>query len=180
MKKTILSVAVLMASFVGFNSFAQSPEEVVEVTEAVEAVASETPAQVAKPMKKGKFDRRAIKKDARQMRPAKAENRGQKRNIFEGLNLTEEQKSALKEICPQSQCTSQNAQCDSAATTCAAPASDSKAKGKAKPQRRPEGLSPEQRQAKKAEFLSKVKGILTPEQYVQFLENNFSIGQPRR
>lgn len=180
MKKTILSVAVLMASFIGFNSFAQSPDEIVEVTETVEAVSADTPVQAAKAVKKGKFDRKAVKKDAKQKRATKAENRGQKRNIFEGLNLTEEQKTALKEICPQSQCTSQNAQCDSAATTCAAPATDCKAKGKAKPQRRPEGVSPEQRQAKKAEFLSKVKGILTPEQYVQFLENNFSIGRPRR
>lgn len=175
MKKTILSVAVMIASFVGFNALAQSPEEVVEVAETVETISADTPAKVEKVAKKGKFDRN--KKDARQKRTAQVENRGPKRNIFEGLNLTDQQKAELKEICPKPKCEGEKAKCDSAATECTARPDCPKAKDRA--DRRPEPVNPEEAQAKKAEFLSKVKAILTPEQYIQFLENNFSFG-PRR
>lgn len=72
-------------------------------------------------------------------------------NPFEGLNLTADQQAKLKEL--------KGACCNNS-------------KGKDNKDNR---VDP--RQAKR-DFLAKVKGILTPEQYVTFLENNFANGRP--
>lgn len=68
---------------------------------------------------------------------------------FDGMNLTDAQKEQLKQLC-QSR------------------TSDKKAKKEAKR---------EARNQNRREQLAKIKAILTPEQYVQFLENSFVNGR---
>ena len=74
-------------------------------------------------------------------------------NPFEGLNLTADQQAKLKELKGAGCCKERK-------------------DGKANKDNR---VAP--RQAKR-DFLAKVKGILTPEQYVTFLENNFANARP--
>ncbi len=69
---------------------------------------------------------------------------------FDGLNLTADQQAKLKEIAP-----------------CNAKQAKKEAKDKARQERR------EAAQNSRREYLAKVKNILTPEQYVQFLENSY-------
>lgn len=113
MKKTLLSIAVVLASMAGLSAAAQSQ---VQPRGAAKAECTQT-------------DCKNAKCDA----PAKI-------CPFDGLNLTEKQQADLKALCP------------------------------AKP-------SKEERRAARCEnrreYLAKVKAILTPEQYVQFLENSY-------
>lgn len=73
---------------------------------------------------------------------------------FEGLNLTDAQKAQIKTIKEEQ-----------FAQRKAAKESKKEAKAKAKGDRRAA------REAARAEYLNKVKAVLTPEQYVQYLEN---------
>lgn len=70
-------------------------------------------------------------------------------NPFEGLNLTEAQKTQIKELRASMPCNKDNQKGD-------------KNNGRT------------DRSQCKRDFLAKVKTILTPEQYVTFLENNFA------
>lgn len=76
-------------------------------------------------------------------------------NPFEGLNLTETQKTQLKELRSSMPCGKDRQKCD-------------KKDGRV------------DRSQCKRDFLAKVKAILTPEQYVTFLENNFADRGARR
>lgn len=87
-------------------------------------------------------------------------------NPFDGLNLTDAQKQSLKDIkkpsCKKdSGCTKANKECTKA---------DKKEMKAERAQR--------MKTARK-EYLSQIQQILTPEQYQQFLENNFVNGAPR-
>ena len=143
MKKTILSVAILLVSTLGLTAVAQTPAN------------SQTCPNQTECTKAGKA--------GKTNRP----------NPFEGLNLTEQQKSELQAIAPQKparKCDkAQNGTCD---------------KAKARKADKTKQQSKVDKQAKRAEnrqqmmqyrrdYLAKVKNILTPEQYVQFLENNY-------
>ena len=132
MKKTILSLAVILASMGAISASAQT-QETKNCKNATECTKDAN-------MKKG---------------PAF--------NPFDGLNLTEQQQSALKALKPdKSQCKSgDNAK---------------KEKGKEMTQaekqaQRKEAM--EKRVQGRRDYLAKVKTILTPEQDLQFLENNF-------
>lgn len=72
-------------------------------------------------------------------------------NLFEGMNLTAEQQSQLKALTP----------------------CNSNKKREDRKERR------EAAQTARKEYLAKVKSILTPEQYVQFLENSYLNMAPR-
>lgn len=87
-------------------------------------------------------------------------------NPFDGLNLTDAQKQSLKDIkkpsCKKdSSCTKANKECTKA---------DKKEMKAERVQR--------MKTARK-EYLSQIQQILTPEQYQQFLENNFVNSAPR-
>lgn len=73
-------------------------------------------------------------------------------NPFEGLNLTQEQQTKIDAL--KAEC---KTRCD-------------KAKADKKEQRAERAS---QQRTNRADMLAKLKGILTPEQYVKFLENNF-------
>lgn len=83
-------------------------------------------------------------------------NRQQAPNPFEGLNLTEAQQQSLKAL-----------------------AEDQKAQRKEKMEGQKADRQKEAKERKESmkngrkEYLAKIKAILTPEQYVQFLENNY-------
>lgn len=83
-------------------------------------------------------------------------------NPFEGLNLTADQQAkleALKQNCP-------------------AKAERQKADKQSKNDEQKANMKAQRAQGKR-DFLAQVKGILTPEQYVQFLENSFVNAQNR-
>lgn len=70
-------------------------------------------------------------------------------NPFEGLNLTAEQQAKLDELKTQAKCNAEKKDCDKT----------------------------QMRKQRKSQCISKVKEILTPEQYVTFLENIVINGQ---
>lgn len=205
MKKLFLSAAVLTASIFSFSALAQQPEA-VEMSETVETVTispdNATPAQRPDVKLKGKkahmqCDKAKAGQCSHDKKAAKGQpaarhemQRAQKPSLFEGLNLTPEQQTALEALRPA--CNgADKANCDKAANAKCEKGDKAKCdkgdkakcdKGdKAKCDKGDKGCkqqkgdrpSVEERKAKKAEFLSKVKEILTPEQYIQFLENNF-------
>lgn len=97
----------------------------------------------------------------------KIENRGERKldrpqpvNPFEGINLTEQQKTALKALAEE-QKQNRTKKTDK-----------QKAEQKADKQKKAQERMEAQKNARK-EYLAKVKSILTPEQYCQFLENNY-------
>ncbi|MCM1051793.1 MAG: Spy/CpxP family protein refolding chaperone [Paenibacillus sp.] len=109
------------------------------------AVSAQTPAST--PQNK---EQKACCKDGKQ----------QKRpNPFDGLNLSEKQQSELKALAESRRAEMKKNDADRKAR---------KAEDKAKKQQ----AKADKMQARK-DYLAKIKGILTPEQYVQFLENSF-------
>lgn len=122
MKKTLVSIALVLASVMGTaNVFAQTT--------------ATTPANKEQKMQKGERS-----KDKKAYNP------------FEGINLTEKQQNELKALKD-----SRKAE---------------KAQAKADAQKEKKDMKAK-RQNDRKEYLAKIKGILTPEQYVQFLENSF-------
>lgn len=94
-------------------------------------------------------------------------------NPFDGLNLTDAQKQSLKDIkkpsCKKdSSCTKANKECTKANKEC------TKADKKEMKAERAQRMK-----TARKEYLSQIQQILTPEQYQQFLENNFVNGAPR-
>ena len=133
MKKTLLSLAILLASSTGISAFAQAPAQNAKSATTTEAKA---------------------RKGERKQAP----------NPFEGLNLTDQQKSQLKDLKPG--ITKEKREEMKAQDK----ARKEQAKAQAAEQRKARA---EARKQSRHDYLAKVKAILTPEQYVQFLENNF-------
>lgn len=144
MKKTILSIAVLLASMAGVSASAQTtnanPQTKTECTKGC-----------------------STKKDAPGYNP------------FQGLNLTEKQQAELQALKPakDGKCAKagKNASCTKGEknATCA---KDKKQLSQAEKQAQRK-QSAEQRLQNRREYLAKVKNILTPDQYVKFLENSY-------
>lgn len=129
MKKKILSLALIAMSLVAVNSVAQTNNTGTPNQENVQCQA---------PGKKG------------ECAPACP---------FEGLNLTDAQKTKIKEL---------NTKRDATRT-------EKKKELKAEKQRKDATKMSERKNAKKT-YLAEVKAILTPEQYVSFLENFYING----
>lgn len=154
MKKTFLSIVILASSIFAFaatNSTAKSP--------------TTTPTEQSAPAKQVK-EKKNGKKSERKGSATEGRRTGEGR-LFEGLNLTENQKERLAAL-------KEKTRADRAAA---------KKDGKKDGKERSEKPAPEQREQMKAQktsdrraFIAGVKEILTPEQYITFLENNFSAG----
>lgn len=131
MKKTLLSVAIILASTLGITATAQSPAN----TQTCDNPKTEC-------TKAGKA------------------NKAVRPNPFEGLNLTEQQKTELQSIAPKKDCCKDKA--------------EKKDKAQAKAEKQAKRAENRQKMIQnRRDYLAKVKNILTPEQYVQFLENNY-------
>lgn len=160
MKRNLLTLAVAAASLFAFSAAAQS------VTDTENAAANCRKEACKKDAKQCK---EACKKDAKQCKDGKpckdakkckADRQRQAPNPFEGLNLTADQQAKLKEIPTPRQVAKTAAQgTDKAA--------GQKANAKA-------GclISKDIR----ANYLREIRTVLTPEQYLQFLENNYING----
>lgn len=125
MKKSIISLSTILASALCFTSMAQNPASPSG------KCATDTCSQTT-----------CCKKGPQAYCP------------FNGLNLTEKQKSELQSICPSKQLKGQSS------------------KTKAEKQAQRKEMAGKRLQARR-DYLAKVKNILTPEQYVQFLENSY-------
>lgn len=154
MKKTFLSIAILASSIFAFAA-TNTPSQSSTTAPTEQTV----PAKEVKEKKNGK---KANRKDSATEGRRTGEGR-----LFEGLNLTENQKERLAAL-------KEKTRADRAAA---------KKDGKKDGKERSGKLTPEQREQMKAQktsdrraFLAGVKEILTPEQYITFLENNFSAG----
>ncbi len=132
MKKTIVALSLALISAIGFNSFAQAPQN----------------------KEKGE------KKDKRELRDKQRPDR-QRPNPFEGITLTADQQSKLEAL---------NKEChknDSVARS-----TEKQRREDMKKANREKGMEMmKARQQQKRDYLNKIKAILTPEQYVTFLEN---------
>ena len=130
MKKTLLSMALIIASMTGVSAFAQTTDGTCSKKANTECSKS------------------CDKKDA------------PKYNPFAGLNLTEKQQAELQALKPSKDAKSADKQ------------DKSKQTGKEDKQ-----AMRKQFAERKRDYLAKVKSILTPDQYVQFLENSY-VDQP--
>lgn len=104
---------------------------------------------------KDKTEKTIAKKDMK--------DKGERPNPFDGLNLTDKQKADLKALRDNSRAEKAKADAQKKA--------DKKAEKKEMMQKR---------QNARKDYLAKIKGILTPEQYVQFLENSYLNNQQGR
>lgn len=127
MKKKILGLALVAISLAAFNGNAQT------------TTTDNTPAQ--ENVKGKKTDR---------------QGRRDKVNPFDGLNLTDAQKTRLQELDNQLR-----------------EAGKERVKAAKEERRRNDSARIEQRKAAKKSYLEEVKAIIGPEQYVVFLENSY-------
>lgn len=175
MKKIILSVAVMLTGMLTFSSLAQTPEATATQTATEQTTENcNTPCQGRHHGndKPGKHRR-----DGKREAQARHGQR-QHRDFFAGINLTPEQQSQLNDIKPL--CTRDSDNCE--ATECASQQTTAQQncsrqdcnRGQRHEGRRQEGQGRSARRAnpeKRRQYIEQVKGILTPEQYVIFLEN---------
>lgn len=171
MKKIILSVAVMLTGMLTFSSLAQNPE----------ATSPQTPTEQTAdscnaPCQGRHSDNNKPGKHRHNCKRGAQARHGQRqhRDFFAGINLTPEQQSQLNDIKPL--CTRDSGNCEGA--KCAprqAPAQQNCNRDRRHEGRRHEGCNrPAPRRAnpeKRRQYIEQVKGILTPEQYVMFLEN---------
>lgn len=130
MKKKILGIALVAMSFVAFNGIAQTTS-----------------------------GNTSIKQENVKCKKADRKGHRPQRNLFEGLTLTDVQKSQLQQLDAkrktarkqQAQACADSRQCNDSARMA-------------------------QRQASKRAYLDEVKAIIGPEQYVVFLENMYING----
>lgn len=107
--------------------------------------------------------------NAQQPQAAACELNGQKPgmcNPFEGLNLTADQQSKFDALKAECKARFEKSKADRQKEKADKKADKMKAKAEARAKAK----------AAREQMLAKIKGILTPEQYVKFLENNFVNG----
>lgn len=148
MKKLLLSLAFVTSGLLAFNASAQQPAN------ANAAACCQNKAECCK-AKDGKGE-----KCCKQQKGKGHHKPGHKVNEFEGLNLTAEQQSALDAL--------------KANRNQARAEKRKEMKGKDKEARK-EALKDARQQARQSrvEYLNEIKKILTPEQYVKYLENSY-------
>lgn len=165
MKKKLLGTALIIAALATFNMSAQEPA--VTTGKVCTENAGCHKAAKDKNHSKGHKHGDCTATDCTQAK--KGDRKGQRPDFFRGITLTAEQQAQIDSLRPRRpECKADGAACDKAAK-----AKDAKAKadrkGHDKKFRGPRhhGMNG----ARKAAYVKKVKEILTPEQYVVFLEN---------
>lgn len=176
MKKTILSVAIMLTGMLTFSSLAQTPE-----TTAAPTSTEQTAETCNAPCQGRHSDNNKPGKHRHNCKRGAQARHGQRqhRDFFAGIDLTPEQQSQLNAIRPL--CTRDSDNCKGAeCTPQQEPAQQNCSqqncnRGRHHESRRHEGCNrPAPRRAnpeKRRQYIEQVKGILTPEQYVMFLEN---------
>lgn len=136
MKKTFFTASIILASLIGSTAFAQTPVTEAGCCEKVECTADSHCKDAQKCDKKGGQRHKGHK------------GHGQRPNLFEGIELTADQQTALEALRP------------------------ARGERKAK-EAKPADMQTRQEAGKARfdEYKTKVKGILTPEQYTQFEQN---------
>lgn len=160
MKKIFLSIAILALSITSFAATNSSDTK----------ANGQTTEQQDTPGKKDKAAKADRKKDGADRKKDMEQRRQDRENrLFAGISLTDNQKTRLQELKEKNK-----------------PNRDAKKQGEKKQSEKKdkEKLSAAQRQQKMAErdakqraYLAGIKEILTPEQYVTFLENSFTMNQ---
>lgn len=166
MKKKILGVAILLFGLTAMGVSAQQTTSTADNTVAKERVECKKDGKKAK---KDKGEHR--KKDGERARKAS------EFNPFEGIELTADQQTKLNEL-RESMKTERKAEMENrkaekvemkkAVKEGKETVTRDSARTKADLKARKEAMT-----QKKADYLAKVKEILTPDQYVKFLENNY-------
>lgn len=155
MKKKLLSAALILAALISFNVSAQQPANATDnVTEAT----SVKNVRTEKKDKAKKGDRKCDsgRKDARKGR--QDGSKGQRPDFFKGITLTADQQTKLDALRPQ-----RPEGTDAKAGKAAAGKDGIRKDGKDGRRHNGRGIN--------AEYIENVKEILTPDQYVVFLEN---------
>lgn len=169
MKKKLFSAALILAAMMSFNASAQEPATAnAETTESVSA--QDVKADKNDKMKRGdrKGPRHGDKKDFRH--GGRGDCKGMRPDLFKGITLTADQQARLDALRPErpgrpegSEAKPDRAKCDKADKG----GCDKAARGR---EFRGEGRHG-RHHGMRADYVRKVKEILTPEQYVVFLEN---------
>ena len=144
MKKKVLGLALMAMALVGFNGMAQNN--------------SQKNAQGCKAQTECAKGGKGMKKEAREMK-----------NPYEGLNLTDAQKSKLAEL-DSKRMADRKAKMEARKSDNKGQKAD-KSRNEADRKARMEA-----RKADKMEYLKEVKAIIGPDQYVVFLENFYVNG----
>lgn len=164
MKKKLFSAALIVAALFSFSASAQQP--VKSAKESTE-VTAQTKADKNDKAKKGHRHGDCDKKECD--RAPRGDRKGQRPYLFRGITLTAEQQTQLNALRPaRPEC--KDAKCDKAKCEKAECDKSKNDKGGRRHDfkgHRPGAHNPGMR----AEYVKKVKEILTPEQYVVFLEN---------
>ena len=153
MKKTIVGMALMAMALVGFNGMAQSTTQ-----------SAKTQVENNACCKKGDKEKKGGKMQARE-----------KKNPYEGLTLTDAQKTRLAEL-DSKRMAAHKAKMESRKAE--GKKADKKGMTDAEKQAARKAKM-DARKAEKMEYLQEVKAIVGPEQYVVFLENMYvNGGQP--
>lgn len=158
MKKKLLSAALILTALVSFNISAQEPAN----TDTGQPETTSTRNIKADKKDKAKHDGRrghrhgdCDRKDSRHGK--QSDCKGQRPDFFQGITLTADQQTKLEALRPARQERAEGTEAKGDKKNC------QENRGKEGRHRRHKGMN--------AEYVGKVKEILTPEQYVVFLEN---------
>lgn len=172
MKKTIFSVALVIAGLVGFSSYADN--NTTQQATSTEAVQTQNDNNNGCHGRDGRHDKKDRKGCHKGQAGRQHDRRGQhaKRDLFKGIELTADQQARIDALKPQrtnndEQC---GAQCrDNKNESCQGQQCQrGERRGQRQEGRRGNGRMNGER---RAQFIEQVKEILTPDQYVIFLEN---------
>lgn len=161
MKKKLFSAALIIAALFSLNASAQQPvKSAKESTEVTAQTKADKNDKAKKGDRKGHRHGDCDNKDCR--KDDRGDRKGQRPDLFRGITLTADQQAKLEALRPACKACPEG---EAAKTD--KPQGDKEKRGHNFKGHRPGAHNPGMR----AEYVKQVKEILTPEQYVVFLEN---------